>query len=100
MQKKACRESAKKAHEEAGGDIAVFERAQEDGARTEMMTAIDQSDVTDTNSIDLGPCWIVDKILSRWMPDLQYSTAGLKFLQVTYDALKHLQWGTLSTLLK
>lgn len=53
VQKKACRESAKKAHEEAGGDTAVFERAQEDGARTEMMTAIEVC--ADAAILALGP---------------------------------------------
>ena len=58
-----------------------------------MMDHVSEAMVDDTNSVDLGPCWIVDKLLSQWMPPLQWNLHGLPFLDVTRKAMQDVSWG-------
>ena len=59
----------------------------------DMMHNVPQQCIGDTNSIDLGPCWIVDALLSQWMPPLQRNLHSLDFLQVTHHAMNMTRWG-------
>ena len=58
-----------------------------------MMNNIPGETVDDTTSVDLGRCWIVDKLLSQWMPALPRNIEGLRFLEVTKEAMQDVQWG-------
>ena len=45
------------------------------------------------NTIDVGPTWVINALLSRWMQPLQLVTTGLKLKQVTMDALHYVKVG-------
>ena len=53
----------------------------------------DTAKLDPTNSIDVGPTWVVNTMLSYWVQPLSPNHAGRRLKQVTLDALKFAKIG-------
>ena len=45
------------------------------------------------NSVDIGPTWVVDELLTSWLPDLSTDYAALKLVPTTLQAMADVKLG-------